>query len=158
MQRVAAHAELRTSFARLLTNQVLQEEYDSGYESGPGSEDGWVEGVGSEGGAESIVQETVAFGTEEEAVALGAALPGSEAATYALILADSSVTTVSFLARVWHFIQSGKEIPNAHEIPKQSIHRVTKTKTTTTTRASSTSTSTSCPTGTPVRYLRSHLV
>ncbi|KAK2763394.1 hypothetical protein CKAH01_04988 [Colletotrichum kahawae] len=108
VQRVAADAELRNSFARPLTDQVLTEEYDSGYESGPGSEDGWVDGGETEGGAESAVEETIIFSSEEEAEALGN--------------------------------------PNANEIPKESIHRVTKTKTST--RSTSTSSS-SCPTGAP---------
>lgn len=149
VQRVAADTELRNSFARPLTDQVLTEEYDSGYESGPGSEDGWVDGGEAEGGAESAVEETVIFSSEEEAEALGAALSGGEAAANAAVWGSSTITAGSFLAWVWGHIQNGKAIPNANEIPKESIHRVTKTKTST--RSTSTSSS-SCPTGTPVRY------
>ncbi|KAI8289747.1 hypothetical protein K4K60_007994 [Colletotrichum sp. SAR11_57] len=146
VQRVAADTELRNSFARPLTDQVLTEEYDSGYESGPGSEDGWVDGGEAEGGAESAVEETVIFSSEEEAEALGAALSGGEAAANAAVWGSSTITAGSFLAWVWGHIQNGKAIPNANEIPKESIHRVTKTKTST--RSTSTSSS-SCPTGTP---------
>ncbi|KAF4828739.1 hypothetical protein CGCTS75_v007235 [Colletotrichum tropicale] len=146
VQRVAADTELRNSFARPLTDQVLTEEYDSGYESGPGSEDGWVDGGEAEGGAESAVEETIIFSSEEEAEALGAALSGGEAAANAAVWGSSTITAGSFLAWVWGHIQNGKAIPNANEIPKESIHRVTKTKTST--RSTSTSSS-SCPTGTP---------
>ncbi|KAE9578237.1 hypothetical protein CGMCC3_g5865 [Colletotrichum fructicola] len=146
VQRVAADTELRNSFARPLTDQVLTEEYDSGYESGPGSEDGWVDGGEAEGGAESAVEETVIFSSEEEAEVLGAALSGGEAAANAAVWGSSTITAGSFLAWVWGHIQNGKAIPNANEIPKESIHRVTKTKTST--RSTSTSSS-SCPTGTP---------
>lgn len=154
VQRVTADAELRNSFARPLTEQVLEEEYDSGYESGSGSEDGWVDG-GAEGGAESVVEETIVFSTEEEAAALGAVFSGGEAAANSIYLAH--VTADSFLALVWHYIASGQKIPNAHEIPKERIHRVSKTRTKTTTRVSSTSSSSSCPTGTPVRPPHSYL-
>ncbi|KAF4928677.1 hypothetical protein CGCVW01_v001793 [Colletotrichum viniferum] len=144
-----ADTELRNSFARPLTDQVLTEEYDSGYESGPGSEDGWVDGGEAEGGAESAVEETVIFSSEEEAEALGAALSGGEAAANAAVWGSSTITAGSFLAWVWGHIQNGKAIPNANEIPKESIHRVTKTKTST--RSTSTSSS-SCPTGTPINH------
>ncbi|KAK2024426.1 hypothetical protein LX32DRAFT_705555 [Colletotrichum zoysiae] len=164
VQRVGADAELQGSFAEPLTDQVWGQ-IDEGYESDDPTADGGWEGDGGnhaagedegyfsdddEGffeGAEEGEVETIVFSSEEEAVAIGAALSGGEAAANVAVWGGSTVTAGSFLAWVWGHVSNGKEIPNAHEIPSQSIHRVTKTKTSSTTTTTS---SASCPTGTPV--------
>ncbi|KAK1999299.1 hypothetical protein LX36DRAFT_632705 [Colletotrichum falcatum] len=164
VQRVGADAEMQGSFAEPLTDQVW-DQIDEGYESDDPTGDGGWEGDGGnhgagedegyfsdddEGffeGAEDGEVETVVFSSEEEAVAIGEALSGGEAAANAAIWGGSTVTAGSFLAWIWGHVSNGKEIPNAHEIPPESIHRVTKTKTTSS--ATTTTSSASCPTGTP---------
>ncbi|RYP49893.1 hypothetical protein DL769_011025 [Monosporascus sp. CRB-8-3] len=165
VQRVGADSELQESFAEPLTDQVWNE-IDEGYESGdPGLDGGWEgdggehfpgedegyfsddgEGFfeGAEGAEGESTAETVVFSSEEEAVAIGEALSGGDAAANAAVWGGSTLTAGSFLARIWGHLRDGKGIPNANSIPKESIHKVTKTKTSTSTTSAS-----SCPTGSP---------
>lgn len=165
VQRVGQDSELQGNFAEPLTDQAWNE-VDEGYHSDPEQDGGW-EGDGGEhvpgedegyfsddgegfyegatdGEAESTV-ETIVFATEEEAAAIGASLSGGEAGA-AAVWGGLTVTAGSFLARLWGSLKDGKAIPNANSIPKESIHKVTKTKTKTQSQTSSTSSSSSCPT------------
>ncbi|KAL3297157.1 hypothetical protein RB213_006050 [Colletotrichum asianum] len=163
VQRVGADAELQGSFAEPLTDQVW-DQIDEGYESDDPMQDGGWEGDGGdhpagedegyfsdddEGffeGAEEGEIETLVFSSEEEAVAIGEALSGADAAANAAIWGGSTVTAGSFLAWIWAQASAGEGISNAQEIPAESIHKVTKTKTASTTTTTS---SASCPTGAP---------
>ncbi|KAH0439391.1 hypothetical protein CcaCcLH18_02868 [Colletotrichum camelliae] len=163
VQRVGADAELQGSFAEPLTDQVW-DQIDEGYESDDPMQDGGWEGDGGdhpagedegyfsddgEGffeGAEEGELETLVFSSEEEAVAIGEALSGADAAANVAIWGGSTVTAGSFLAWIWAQASAGNGISNAQEIPAESIHKVTKTKTSSTTTTTS---SASCPTGNP---------
>ena len=167
VQRVGADEELQGSFAEPLTDQVWSE-VDSGYGSDDPSEDpGWegdgdapgeeFEGddgyfsdddsgffEGEEAGEGEGTLESIVFSSEEEAAAIGAALSGEEAAAAAAVWGGSTVTAGSFLAWLWGTLKEGKELAYAQQIPKESIHRVTKTKD----EDETTTTADSCPTPT----------
>jgi hypothetical protein len=128
-------------------------EADPGYEGdgevdAPGGDEGYFsdddEGFfeGSEDGDAASTVEDIMFGTPEEAAALGEALGGADAAANAGIYGGTTVTTGSFLAFLWKSLESGANLSNANQIPKESIQRVTKTK------SSTSSTSSTCPTQT----------
>lgn len=129
-------------------------EQDEGYFSD--DDTGFFEGA--EGGEAEEVLETVVFGTEEEAAAIGAALSSGELAELEAAVAvwgTSTVTAGSFLAWVWGALGEGKPLANAQQIPKEKIHTATKTKDNTktkskkpdTTATATTSEGPSCPTG-----------
>jgi hypothetical protein len=172
VQRVGADEELQGSFAQPLTDQVF-DEIDEGYGGDdPATEPGWegdgghnevdedegyfsddeegfFEGAeGAEGNAAETV-EAIVFSTEEEAAAIAAALSGSEAEAAVGIWGGSTVTAGSFLAFLWTTLKDGNPLSNANKMPKESIHKITKTKAAT---SSPTSSSSSCPapTETPV--------
>ncbi|KAF2703709.1 hypothetical protein K504DRAFT_485513 [Pleomassaria siparia CBS 279.74] len=167
VQRVGADEELQGSFARPLTDQVF-DEIDEGYggddpASDPGwegdgghhavhedegyysdDEEGFFEGAeGAEGDAAAETVETIVFSSEEEAAAIAAGLMGSEAEAAIAVWGGSTVTAGSLLAILWATLKDGKPLSNANKVPKESIHKITKSKTKT---SSPTSTPTSTPT------------
>jgi hypothetical protein len=172
VRRVGADQELRDSFARPLTDQVWHE-VDSGYGSddpsvdpgwegdgdGVGHEDpsdgyfsnddeGFYEGASDGEAAETV--EAVVFSSEEEAAAIAASLSGADAAAAAAVWGGSTITAAGFLSWLWGNLKDKKPVPLLNEIPKESIHKITKTKTKTQTSTSSSSSSSSsgCPTQT----------
>jgi hypothetical protein len=177
VQRVGSDEELQGSFSEPLTDQVFHE-IDEGYSSNdpatdPGwegdgghhpvhedegyfsdDEEGFFEGAeGTEGDAAADTLETIVFSSEEEAAAIAAGLSGSEAAAAAAVWGGSTVTAGSFLTFLWATLKEGKPLPNANKVPKESIHKISKSKTATsspTSSASSTSSSCPTPTGIPV--------
>ena len=171
VQQVGADSELQGSFAEPLTD-VVWNDIDEGYGSGdaaseagwegdggqhtPGEDEGYFsddgEGFfeGAQDGEGASTLETIVFSSEEEAAAIEAALAGADAAAYAAVLGGSTVTASSFLAWLWGYVKDGKAIPNANMIPKESIHKITKSKTST---EATTTSSGSCPTGSPVSHL-----
>jgi hypothetical protein len=174
VQRVGADEELQGSFSEPLTDQVFHE-IDEGYSSDdPATDPGWegdggnhavgedegyfsdddegfFEGAeGTEGDAAAENLETIVFSSEEEAAAIAAALSGSEAAAAGTVWGGSTVTAGSFLAFIWTTLNDGRPLSNANKVPKESIHKISKSKTATTTSTSSTSSSCPTPTGAPV--------
>ncbi|KAF4555938.1 Hypothetical protein D9617_2g059030 [Elsinoe fawcettii] len=165
VQKVGADEELRSSFVQPITDQAWRE-VDEGYESGddpvqdpgwegdgvsnaPGEDEGYFsddgEGFfeGASGAEGEGMLETIVFSSGEEAANIGAALSGDAAAANAAIWGGGTVTAGSFLAYIWGHLRDGKAIPIANQIPKESIHKVTKTK-----AAATTSSSSGCPTST----------
>ncbi|KAJ0297604.1 hypothetical protein Brms1b_013568, partial [Colletotrichum noveboracense] len=132
VQRVGADAELQGSFAEPLTDQVW-DQIDEGYESDDPMQDGGWEGDGGdhpagedegyfsdddEGffeGAEEGEVETLVFSSEEEAVAIGEALSGADAAANAAIWGGSTVTAGSFLAWIWAQASADKDLQHNND-------------------------------------------
>lgn len=150
VQRVGADEELQANVAQPLTDQVWRDT-DSAYGGDDPAEDpGWEgdgdapgideadEGYfsdddtgffeGEEAGEGAGTAESVVFSSAEEAAAFGAALSGGEAAGAAALLGGSTLTASSFVAWLWGTLKDGKELAHAQQIPKENIHKVTKTK------------------------------
>ncbi|KAH8693476.1 hypothetical protein GQ44DRAFT_744569 [Phaeosphaeriaceae sp. PMI808] len=168
VQRVGADEELQANFAHPLTDQVYN--IDEGYVGDPATDGGWegngghhpvqddegyfsddeegfFEGAeGAEGTTAGDTVEAIVFSSEEEAAAIAAGLSGGEAAAAAGVWGGSTVTAGSFLAFLWSALKDGKDLSNANEIPKESIHKITKTKTKT--KTTSSTTSSKCPAAT----------
>ncbi|GJN81399.1 hypothetical protein PLIIFM63780_004933 [Purpureocillium lilacinum] len=161
VNRVGEDAELRDTFTHQITDEVwagVDEGYSGGPDENPGFEhvhddegyfsddpDGFFEGAEGDTTVEAVV-----FSSEEEAAAIAAAAAGSEAGS---IFGASTVTSGSFLALLWTTLQGGKALDQVYQVPKESIHKITKTKTKTkgpSTTHESTTTSSTCPTGTKV--------
>jgi hypothetical protein len=160
LQRVGADEELQDSFAHPLTDQVF-DEIDEGYGSDdPAADHGWegdgghhavnedegyfsddgegfFEGAeGAEGSAAGDTLETIVFSTGEEAAAVAAGLSASEVEA-AGVWGGSTMTAGSFLAFLWKGLSDGKPLSNVNKIPKESIHKISKTKTKTKTTSTS---------------------
>lgn len=167
VDRVGADQELRGTFSEQFTDQVWAE-IDEGYSGEPSDNGGWEgdggepfddEGYfsddadgffeGSEAGEAEGTLETVVFASEAEAAAVAEAAGLVETGA---VFGAATVTTGSFLAMIWNSISSGKDVPPVYQVPKESIHKITKSKTKTDDTSSTKTTTTSadsCPTGLP---------
>lgn len=126
---------------------------DEGYASEESDADGFSEvAEGAEEGSEvAETLETVVFASEAEAATIAQLAGISEEGA---IFGAATVTAGSFLAMIWNSASSDKGLDPVYQMPKESIHKITKTKTKsdspkTTEASSTTSSEASCPTGDP---------
>ncbi|KAF1829315.1 hypothetical protein BDW02DRAFT_561370 [Decorospora gaudefroyi] len=176
VQRVGANEELQDSFSQPLTDQVFHKINEKYSNNDPSADPGWegdgghhevnedesyfsddeqgffegAEGSGDDAAAGTVV--SIIFSSEQEAAAIAAALSGSEAEAAAAVWGGSTVTAGSFLAFLWTTLQDGNPLSNVNKVPKESIHKISKTKTATSspTATSSSIPSSSCPAQTEI--------
>ena len=114
---------------------------DEGYYSDNG--EGFYEGAeGLEGTPAGDTIEAIVLSCAEKAAAIG------EGAVGVSQFGSSTLTAGSFLAFIWKAVEGGGKLHPVYQVPKESIHRVTKAKTKTKTKDTSTSThssSSNCP-------------
>ncbi|SPO00294.1 uncharacterized protein DNG_03139 [Cephalotrichum gorgonifer] len=169
VERVGADEELRGTFTEQLTDQVWAE-IDEGFEGSPEDVAGWegdgrppgddegyfsddgdgfFEGAeGAEGSEAGSTLEGIVFSSEEEAAAMAELVAGAGGGEgSAAVFGGATLTAGSFLAYVWNVVEGGGQLDAVYQIPKERIHKVTKTKTDAP-EATSTSSS-SCPTDFP---------
>lgn len=141
-QRVSQDSDL-SGFSEQL-DEAVRNSIDSGYESmSVVDEDGWVDALTEDGGEELV--ENFIISTEEEAAAVaGAAAEGVAADA---IFSGTTITTGSFLAMLWSSFSSSGNVQPVYQLPKESVHKISKTSSENSDEPTSTTTSgPSCPT------------
>lgn len=137
--RVSQDADLSDFSSQL--DEAVRNSIDSGYESMSSVDgDGWVDSISEDG---SEVVENFIISTEEEAAAVAGAAADGVAAD--AIFSGTTITTGSFLAMLWSSFSNSGKVEPVYQLPKESVHKISKTSSETTDEPTATTSSASCP-------------